>query len=185
MFITISNNLLELNSENHDGTMNKGKVAINNISNNVYQLFNTSHDISNIESDYNKLSLNKDVLISNIIEKVELGTNNEEILREEMGDTSVNTGNINNYVGKLLFTDKLNTKIYLYTNKFRYSNKLEFEEYTNNNIYDDLEITLDETNVNNIKLNIKTTVKDLRIVIYIHYLLISTKAIIIYQHKLI
>ena len=115
LFITISNNLLELNSENHDGTMNKGKVAINNISNNVYQLFNTSHDISNIESDYNKLSLNKDVLISNIIEKVELGTNNEEILREEMGDTSVKTGNINNYVGKLLFTDKLNTKIYLYT----------------------------------------------------------------------
>ena len=44
----------------------------------------------------------------------------------------------------------------MYTNGFRYSNKLEIEGYTNNNIYDDLEISLDETNINNIKLNIKT-----------------------------
>ena len=56
-----------------------------------------------------------------------------------MGDTGVSTQNINNYIGKLLYTDALNTKIFLYTNGFRYSNKSEIEEYTNNSFYPNLD----------------------------------------------
>ena len=166
LFININVYVDTLTKDNHSGVNNPGLLAVNNISNGVWQLFSTVMNES-INASVNKLTLSEKTILSNITitgdpSWITLGTNGIVLSDGQYGDAAV-FGAGSTYIGKLLNTSTNLTDVtYLFTDGYNNTGYADStrNSYTSNDINNDIGIYFDVESVGtsrNINVIAKTT----------------------------